>query len=101
MQTSLRQNQIRDALMVKIAKMYAGERIPTQDELCVQFKASRTLVREVLCILEFLNIIKVRPKIGSVVQPSSEWRTTNKEVLDWQGRCLFNRSDREPTNPMA
>jgi DNA-binding FadR family transcriptional regulator len=92
MQTSLRQNAMRDGLMKRICKMHPGERIPTQEELCVEFQASRTLVREVLCVLEYLNIIKVRPKSGSVVVPAAEWRTTNSDVKEWQGRCTFNRS---------
>ena len=50
--------QIRDALFV--GKLRAGDKLPTERELSVQFKTSRTSVREALRSLEQQGVIQIR-----------------------------------------
>jgi DNA-binding transcriptional MocR family regulator len=63
-----------DNLMNIIDGLQPGMRIPNQDDLAKQFSVSRTVVREALSKLEFMNAITTRPKTGTVVNPPSAWR---------------------------
>jgi DNA-binding FadR family transcriptional regulator len=73
-----------DALMKVIFACEPGQPIPPQDQLSRQFGVSRTVLREALSKLEYLNVISVRPKIGTRVNPPAEWRVINSDVLQWR-----------------
>lgn len=62
-------------------------KLPPQEDLSKQFGVSRTVLREALAKLEFLNVLTPRPKTGTVINPASKWKVTNPEVLDWQKRA--------------
>lgn len=65
----------------------ANALIAPQDELAKQFSVSRTVVREALSTLEFLNVIAVRPKTGTRINPPDQWKVFNHEVLQWRQRA--------------
>lgn len=62
-------------------------KLPNQDHLSKQFGVSRTVLREALAKLEFLNVLTPRPKIGTVVNPAEHWKTRNDEVINWIKRA--------------
>jgi DNA-binding FadR family transcriptional regulator len=76
-----------DALMEVVLTAQAGQILPPQDELSRQLGVSRTVLREALCKLEYLNVISVRPKTGTAVIASTEWRMFNAEVVRWRLRA--------------
>lgn len=65
----------------------AGASVPPQDQLAKQFGVSRTVVREALSTLEFLNVLTVRPKTGTRINPPDQWKVFNHEVLQWRQRA--------------
>lgn len=73
-----------DALMEGILATEPGASIAPQETLARQLGVSRTVLREALSKLEYLNVISVRPKTGSRVNPASEWRVINDDVLRWR-----------------
>jgi DNA-binding FadR family transcriptional regulator len=77
-------NKTLDRLMEVIFSTEPGCTIPAQEELSIRFGVSRTVLREALSKLEYLNVITARPKTGSKVNPPAEWRVINSDVLQWR-----------------
>ncbi|MEX3972229.1 FadR/GntR family transcriptional regulator [Paraburkholderia caribensis] len=76
-----------DSLVEIVVALGAGAMLPPQDVLARQLEVSRTVLREALSKLEYLNMISVRPKSGTTVKTSSEWRVVNLDVLEWRVRA--------------
>jgi GntR family transcriptional repressor for pyruvate dehydrogenase complex len=57
--------------LIRSGKAKVGESLPTEKELTVTLGVSRTCVREGLKSLEFLRLIRVRPRTGAVVLEAS------------------------------
>lgn len=53
--------------LIKARKVGAGETLPTENELTATLGVSRSCVREGMKCLEFLRLIRIRPKVGAVV----------------------------------
>lgn len=60
-----------------------GALLPNEAEWTKIFGASRTAVREAIKTLSAKGLILSRPKIGSRVQPRSNWNMLDRDVLDW------------------
>ncbi|MFL9934237.1 GntR family transcriptional regulator [Paraburkholderia sp. RL18-103-BIB-C] len=75
-----------DVLVALVIQTGAGGKIPPQDELARQMGISRTVLREALSKLEFLNVVQIRPKLGTVVSAPNDWKTRNDEVIEWKAR---------------
>jgi DNA-binding FadR family transcriptional regulator len=58
-----------------VSTLSPGMRIPNQDDLSKQLGVSRTVVREALSKLEFMNAISTAPKRGTTVNERSKWRS--------------------------
>ena len=56
---------------------------PTEAELARRFGASRSIAREVVKMLAAKGLLGSRPRIGTVVQPSSTWHLLDPDVLRW------------------
>jgi len=57
--------------LIKTNQVRPGERLPTEQQLTSTLGISRTCVREAMKSLESLRVIRVRPKVGSIVlEPS-------------------------------
>lgn len=78
-----------DRLMEIVFATKPGLLIPPQDQLSKQLSVSRTVIREAISKLEYLNVISVRPKLGSKVNPPAEWRVINGDVLQWRKRAAM------------
>lgn len=76
-----------DSLVEIVIDLGAGAMLPPQDALARQLDVSRTVLREALSKLEYLNMISVRPKSGTAVKPSSEWRVINLDIIEWRMRA--------------
>jgi DNA-binding FadR family transcriptional regulator len=77
-----------ERLIDMITKLGVGSNIPPQDQLARQFQVSRTVIREAISKLEFLNVIRVRPKLGTTILPTAHWKTHNHEVIAWKVRLV-------------
>ncbi|HEX2418979.1 MAG TPA: FCD domain-containing protein [Micromonosporaceae bacterium] len=56
----------------------------TLERLQRRFQVSRTVMREAMRILESMNLIRSRRRIGIVVQPMGEWRVFHPRVIRWR-----------------
>lgn len=63
--TTIYTNIIED---IRQGKLSSGQMIPSQNELCRKYNASRGCVREALSALEIVGILEVRPGIGAFVK---------------------------------
>ena len=61
----------------------AGSLLPGVPEVCERFGVSRTAVREAYSLLTAKALIEARPKVGTRVQPRSEWHLFDPDVLAW------------------
>jgi DNA-binding FadR family transcriptional regulator len=61
-----------------------GDTLPNEDVLCKQFDVSRGALREATKLLAQKGLIRVRPKTGTVVQPSQEWNLFDAKILLWK-----------------
>jgi DNA-binding FadR family transcriptional regulator len=59
--------QLRDAILD--GRFRAGDRLPAERELAVEFGVNRTSIREAIKVLEGLNLVHVRQGDGATVQP--------------------------------
>ncbi|WP_363800294.1 FadR/GntR family transcriptional regulator [Lysobacter firmicutimachus] len=56
---------------------------PTEAELCVQLRASRSIVREAVKMLTAKGLLSARPKRGTVIEPEARWNFLDPDVLRW------------------
>ncbi|MGH8792280.1 MAG: FadR/GntR family transcriptional regulator [Stackebrandtia sp.] len=69
-------------------KIVSGELAPgavlTLERLRQDFGVSRTVMREVMRLLESMNLVVSRRRIGIVVQPATQWRVFDPRVIRWR-----------------
>ncbi|MFB6717733.1 MULTISPECIES: FadR/GntR family transcriptional regulator [unclassified Streptomyces] len=74
-----------DTLGLEIA---AGEHRPGQvlrtDELAQRFDVSRTVVREVVRVLESMHLVESRRRVGVTVRPTEAWNVYDPQVIRWR-----------------
>jgi len=56
----------------------------TLEQLQERFGVSRTVVRECMRILESINLIHSRRRVGIVVRPPSEWTVLDARIIHWR-----------------
>jgi DNA-binding FadR family transcriptional regulator len=56
---------------------------PVEAELCRQFGASRTVLREAVKMLTAKGLLGARPRRGTWVQPEERWNLLDPDVLGW------------------
>lgn len=61
----------------------AGD-VLTLAELAERFNVSRTVVREVMRILETLGMVRAKRRVGLTVQPSASWSVLDPQVIAWR-----------------
>ncbi|KXK58672.1 transcriptional regulator [Micromonospora rosaria] len=78
-------DKVIDALGLEIT---SGQHAPgaalTLERLQQRFGVSRTVMREVMRILESLSLVQSRRRVGLVVQPISRWRVLDPRVIRWR-----------------
>jgi DNA-binding FadR family transcriptional regulator len=57
--------------------------IPIEAELCRQYTASRSVVREAVKMLTAKGLLGSRPRLGTWVQPEQNWNLLDPDVLGW------------------
>jgi DNA-binding FadR family transcriptional regulator len=56
---------------------------PIEAELCRQFSASRTVLREAVKMLTAKGLLSARPRQGTWIQPEERWNLLDPDVLRW------------------
>jgi DNA-binding FadR family transcriptional regulator len=57
--------------------------LPIEADLCRQFSASRTVLREAVKMLTAKGLLGSRPRLGTWVQPEDNWNLLDPDVLGW------------------
>lgn len=66
-----------------VTQKYADESFPFESDLCTRYNASRSVVREAVKMLTAKGLLEARKRVGTVVQPESEWSMFDSDVLRW------------------
>jgi len=66
-----------------------GAFLPTENELCLRYGVSRTVIRESLKILESKGLVRGRTRVGTIVCPKEDWNILDQQVLEWIGPRIF------------
>ncbi len=56
---------------------------PVEAQLCRQYGASRTALREAVKMLTAKGLLGARPRQGTWVQPESRWNLLDPDILGW------------------
>ncbi|WP_226781552.1 FadR/GntR family transcriptional regulator [Oceaniglobus trochenteri] len=72
------------AKMILSGEVGPGSRLPTEAELGEQMEVSRTTLRESVRMLAGKGLVESRPRIGTVVLPSSQWNHLDGALLAWR-----------------
>ncbi|NUK07952.1 FadR family transcriptional regulator [Streptomyces lunaelactis] len=54
------------------------------DEVAQRFDVSRTVVREVVRVLESMHLVASRRRVGVTVRPAEEWNVYDPRVIRWR-----------------
>ncbi|MFD5881276.1 MULTISPECIES: FadR/GntR family transcriptional regulator [Streptomyces] len=54
------------------------------DEIAERFDASRTVVREVVRVLESMHLVESRRRVGVTVRPADAWNVYDPRVIRWR-----------------
>ncbi len=53
------------------------------DEIAERFDASRTVVREVVRVLESMHLVESRRRVGVTVRPTDEWNVYDPRAVSY------------------
>jgi DNA-binding FadR family transcriptional regulator len=67
-----------------------GSTLPREQDLCVEFQISRTVVREALKTLESKGVVRSRARVGTLVRARNEWNLLDSDLLDWMGDSVVD-----------
>ncbi len=56
---------------------------PIEAELCIQYGASRSVLREAVKMITAKGLLSARPRQGTWVQPEEAWNLLDPDVLRW------------------
>lgn len=81
--------QLHTTLVDRLGSDIVAGRIPVgtrilADEMVAQHGMSRTVVREVVRVLESMGLVAVRRRVGITVQPSTCWNPLDTNIVRWQ-----------------
>ena len=62
-----------DALLTLVNSQGPGSFLPPQEVLAKNLGVSRTVLREAMSLVLARNIVTVRPKVGTRINPVSDW----------------------------
>ncbi len=60
-----------------------GQPLKAEADLCEEFDASRTVLREAVKMLTAKGMLDARPRRGTIVLPESQWNLSDPEILNW------------------
>lgn len=61
----------------------ANNSFPIEADLCKQFGASRSVLREAVKMVTAKGLLRARPRQGTSVEPESHWNLLDPDVLRW------------------
>lgn len=73
-------------------KYTATNPFPVEADLCTQFGASRSVLREAVKMLTAKGLLGARPRQGTWVQPEESWNLLDPDVLRWLLERKFSLS---------
>jgi DNA-binding FadR family transcriptional regulator len=74
---------VTEQIMRRIVEgVYVGK-LPPQESLVKELNVSRTLLREAISRLEYVNVVTCKSKTGTDINPSDQWRVFNDDVSIW------------------
>lgn len=68
---------------IALGKHPPGQPLKAEAELCEEFDASRTVLREAVKMLTAKGMLDARPRRGTIVLPESQWNLSDPEILNW------------------
>ena len=92
--SKVKQNTVVEQVMDQIKNLIASgqlkphDRIPTETELAQMFGVGRSTVREAIKIFQYLGILEVSPRTGTVV---GDYTNVSTEALTWS--ILLRKND--------
>jgi DNA-binding FadR family transcriptional regulator len=79
---------VQDLGAAVVSGLYSKQNpFPVEAELCKQYGASRSVLREAVKMLTAKGLLGARPRQGTWVQPEENWNLLDPDVLRW----LFER----------
>lgn len=66
------------------AGQYPPGSVLRTDELAERFEVSRTVVREVVRVLESMHLVESRRRVGVIVLPTERWNVYDPQVIRWR-----------------
>lgn len=81
--------QLHDSVLSALGRDIVEATIPagttiSADDVATRFDVSRTVIREVVRVLESLGLITVRRRVGITVLDSSHWNSLDPLVIRWR-----------------
>lgn len=74
-----------DTLGLEIAAgAHPSGQVLRTDELARRFDVSRTVVREVIRVLESMHLVESRRRVGVTVRPTEAWNVYDPQVIRWR-----------------
>ena len=61
-----------------------GDTLPNEEILSQEFDVSRGVLREATKVLVKKGLIRLKPKIGTQIQPKRQWNLFDPDVLVWK-----------------
>jgi DNA-binding FadR family transcriptional regulator len=71
-------------------KFSNGTPFPYEADLCLQYQASRPVLREAVKMLTAKGLLSARPRQGTSVQPEDQWNLLDPDVLHWMLERKFS-----------
>jgi DNA-binding FadR family transcriptional regulator len=80
----LTQQLVEELGVAIVTGRYAGpDGFPIESEICANYGASRSVVREAIKVLNAKGLLIARPRRGTSVRPEREWNMLDPDVLFW------------------
>lgn len=73
-----------------VTEQFSTQPFPFESELCLQYDASRSIVREAVKMLTAKGLLRARQRAGTEVLPESSWNLLDPDVLGWMLQREFS-----------
>lgn len=88
---SLTQQVVQELGIAIVTGKFSDDKpFPTESEICEQFGASRSIVREAIKVLNAKGLLSARPRRGTHVRAEKEWNLLDPDVLYWMLKRRFS-----------
>lgn len=88
---NLTQQVVQELGISIVTGQFSGDTpFPTESEICRQFGASRSIVREAIKVLNAKGLLSARPRRGTSVRPEKDWNLLDPDVLYWMLKRRFS-----------